>query len=134
LTGTLNGAELLASPSDRSSRLGALLSVDGNGGADEFAVAAKVAGASIVDAALVVRIGIDETVAGGEQGTAHHAAFLFRVQLHLVGGALDRFVWLRGFASAVDGPQLRELVRRGNRASAVSRGKIVAVVAVEITA
>ena len=67
---------MLASPSDRSSRLGAFLCVNGNSGADEFAVAAKVAGASIVDAALVIRIGIDETVAGGEQGTAHYAAFL----------------------------------------------------------
>ena len=52
------------------------MSVDGNGSAKAFAVAAKVAAASVVDAALVEWLRIHKTATGHEQRTAHDATFL----------------------------------------------------------
>jgi len=87
-----------------------------------------------VDATLVERLGVDESAAGGEQRTSHHATLLFGPKLHIVVGALKRFVGRRRLAFAVDGPLGGEFVSFGDGTSTISRVEIIVGISVEIPA
>jgi len=132
LTRTLDWTKLLASPSDGRSLAGASFRIDADGGAEAVAVAAEVAGASVVDAPVVEGRRIDRT--GGEEGTLHHTAFLLGKRFLFVGVALGRRFFCCLFALRIRPPDVGELVGLGDGDAAVPRREIVGVVVVEVPA
>jgi len=132
LTGTLDGAEFLASPASGHALFGAEFGVDGDGGAKAFALAAKVARTRVVHAPLEIRSRVHHGATGGEHGPVHHATFLLGVGFLLIGGALVGRFWQRRFAFVVGSPFIGEFVRLCERASAVAGSELVAVVVVKV--